>query len=442
MQKKTSIFFITALIFLFPISYFAFGQYINFDTLSAILFVLIIAFLIAKYHKNLEFQPFLKIGSIPLIYAVLWKTKFGLKFMEKVSTKFREFVKLVGYCFVGFGFFGLLYVSISILFLLWSLFVTPRQASEGVSLVLPLTNIPGAGYLSFWHFLITLFITVLIHEFSHGIMARAHNVPIKSSGLGALSLIVPLFPLAFVEPDEKKLLKEKDIVQYSIFAAGPLVNIILALILLIAMPYVGYNVTQNSVSLAPFEDKITEPLGISFAALQPDYPANKSGLMPGVIINKVNDMQINDSDQFLQYIVNTKPDQQIVLSSKNESFTLTLAKNPDNKTTWGYLGVLGIVNEREVKPAYSGIKDIFYWLKGLFKWIFFINLAIGLMNLLPLMITDGGRMLKVAFEKIFGDEKKAARAWVIVGGIFLFTILFALILRYFFYPFINAIGLG
>ena len=52
------------------------------------------------------------------------------------------------------------------------------------------------------------------------------------------------------------------------------------------------------------------------------------------------------------------------------------------------------------------------------------------MNLLPLMITDGGRMLKIAFEKIFKDKKKADKLWTYIGMLFIFTLLFALVLRY------------
>ena len=197
MKKKSNILLATILIFSF--SYFAFNKYVNFDTMSAVLFLLIVGFLVINNRKILDFQVLVGISKLPLVYAVLWKTKFGLKFMDKVASKYRELVKLAGYCFIGFGFFGMIFISVNILFMLFNLFVSPKEASQGIALVLPLTNIPGIGYLSFWHFLITIFITVLIHEFAHGILARAHNVPVKSSGLGVFSLLLPIFPLAFVE---------------------------------------------------------------------------------------------------------------------------------------------------------------------------------------------------------------------------------------------------
>jgi len=39
-------------------------------------------------------------------------------------------------------------------------------------------------------------------------------------------------------------------------------------------------------------------------------------------------------------------------------------------------------------------------------------------------------MLKVAFEKIFTDKKKAQKAWVWIGTLFIFTLLFAMFLKY------------
>ena len=64
------------------------------------------------------------------------------------------------------------------------------------------------------------------------------------------------------------------------------------------------------------------------------------------------------------------------------------------------------------------------------KWLFYLNFLIGLMNLLPLVITDGGRMLKVALEKLIPNKKKANKAALFVGFLFIFTILLALAIRY------------
>lgn len=398
---------------------FFLNKYVNFDTLSAVAFLLVILFLILKYRKKLDFQPMLRIGKVPLVYAVLWKTKFGISFMDRIGSKYRELVKLIGYCFIGFGFFGMILISLNILYLLLKLFITPRETAEGVSLVLPLTNIPGLGYLSFWHFLITLFITILIHEFAHGIVARAHNVPVNSSGLGVFSLVLPIFPLAFVEPDEKKLQKDKDIVQYSIFAAGPMINIFFALIILLFMNLV----------LAPVDNAVTHPVGISFTGLMENYSAAEAGMKPGMIINSVNGTEVLDYTAFSKGVGTLNSGDQILLGSANGTFLITAkpAKdNPDN----AYIGILGVQNERRINARFEPFDGTYFWFRGLIRWLFLINLAIGLMNLLPLMVTDGGRMLKTALDKVIGDSEKANKLWTFVGMVFIFTLLLALAINY------------
>jgi membrane-associated protease RseP (regulator of RpoE activity) len=420
MEKKRNSFIVVLLIiFLFPLSYLGFGQYMNFDTLSAIVFVLIIAFLIIKNRKKLDFQAMIKIGKIPLIYAVLWKTKFGLKFMDKVAEKFREVVKLIGYCFIGFGFFGMIFISVNIIIMLIQLFISPREASQGVALVLPLTNIPGVGYLSFWHFIIAVFFTVLIHEFAHGIMARAHNVPVKASGLGVFSIILPLFPLAFVEPEEKKLEKEKDIVQYSVFSAGPMINVCFAFLVLLLINF----------AVVPIEDKITHSVGFSFTDLMDNYSAQENGMEPGMIINNVNGVEVLTYQDFSEEIGTLKPGDNLSLGTLNSTFNIVTKPAPDDLNK-GYIGILNIQNERRVNEGYNYLGGFFFWIKGLIKWLFFINLAIGLMNLLPLMVTDGGRMLKTAFEKIFRKKELADKLWLFIGIVFISTILIALLIKY------------
>ena len=415
-MKKFPIIVLTLIAFAIP---FLTGKFVNFDTGSAVIFMIIIVFLLVRHRKVLSLQPLIKIFNIPLIYAVLWKTKFGIKFMDRIASKYRELVKLIGYSFIGFGFFGLIFISFNVIVMLFNLFVTPKEASQSVALVLPLTNIPGIGFLSFWHFLITIFITVLVHEFAHGIVARAHNVPVKASGLGVFALLVPIFPLAFVEPDEEKLNKSKDVVQYSIFAAGPMVNIVLAVLIWLLLIF----------AITPIENNITHPIGFTFNALMENYSAQEAGMQPGMIINKVNGVEVLDYQGFSDEINNPKPDTELTVSTANETFTVITKPSP-NDPKKGFIGISDIRNERRINENFEAVGGIFFWFKGLFRWLYFINLMIGLMNLLPLIVTDGGRMLKTAFEKIFIDKKKAEKAWVFIGSVFIFTLLFAIFLKY------------
>jgi len=176
--------------------------------------------------------------------------------------------------------------------------------------------------------LITIFITVLIHEFAHGIVARAHKVPVKSSGLGVFALFLPLFPLAFVEPDEKKLVKNKDVVQYSIFSAGPMINIIFAVILFLIFSFV----------MIPIENKITHPIGFSFNDIMDNYSAQEVGMEPGMIINEFNDSPVLTYQEFSKKVGKLTPGQDLVLGTTNATFNVITKPAPDNKEL-GYIGI-------------------------------------------------------------------------------------------------------
>lgn len=411
--------FIVFILALFPVSYVTFKNYMNFDNMSAILALIIVIYLIIRNKKILDFQIMLHISKIPILYAILWRTKFGLNFMDKIATKYREFVKLLGYCFIGFGFFGLIFVSINIIFMLYNLFLKPIETSQSVALVLPLTNIPGLGYLSFWHFFIAIFVTVLVHEFAHGIVARAHNVPIKSSGLGVFSILLPIFPLAFVEPDEKKLEKEKDVVQYSIFAAGPMVNIILAFLLSLLI--------INIVN--PIYTDMTHPIGFSFSGLSEGHPAQQAGMKPRMIITEVNGVEMTHYENFSTEFEDLKPGDMLNIITDQGQFNIETVESPDNPSK-GFIGIQGISNEREINPGFENYGPIYFWFKDLLKWLFILNFIIGLMNLLPLIITDGGRMLKTALSRIVNNQEKANKVWIYIGVIFIFTLLSAMVIRY------------
>lgn len=394
---------------------------LNLDVISAIIFVIILSLFLIKRRKNLSIQKML----YPIFYIILYRTKFGLKWMDRIASRYRELIKFISLCFVGLAFYGLIYVSFNILRLFFQLIVKPKEASEGVALILPFTNIPGIGYLSFWYFIICIFIIAGVHEFSHGLVTRAYNLKLKSSGFGFFSILIPIFPIAFVEPDEKQLEKQPTHVKYSIFAAGPMINITIAVILLLILPY-----TVNPLKLAPFEDKITESVGISFNNVFEGFPAYESGLRPNIIINKIDDLTIKNYNDFIEYSYFIKPTQKVTLYSENKSYVVTTTYYPNNESKKGYFGVSAPINEIRINPRYKNIAPTYYWLKGLLKWLVILNLLIGLVNLLPILITDGGRMLDTFLKSVFKDKKKAIKVNSFIGLIFLFTILMALVINY------------
>jgi membrane-associated protease RseP (regulator of RpoE activity) len=372
-----------------------------------IFYAVIIAFL-ALHWKKVVVQA-------KIIF--LYRSKFGLKAMDRFVKKYREWVILLGYVGTGIGFIGMVFISYMLISNLVKLLFV-KGTENGVSLVLPGVNVPGLGVLPFWYWLIAIFLIAVIHEFSHGIVARAYNVPVHNTGLVFLGPIIG----AFVEPDEVKMAKQSDIAQQSILAAGSFSNILLGLFALLLL----------TVVFAPWQAAMVEPAGFSFGAYtSDDLPAAMVGLPLSTPINNFNGQEINTFQEFSEGLFCIPPNTTIsFIASSGEEYELTTTTNPDNEQK-SYVGITAIQNEVTVKDAYlSGVGKIVYnavdWLAGFMKWLFILSIGIGLFNLLPLPIVDGGKMIQLALHRIKGKEKGEKR-YVQISLFFLFVLVFTLI---------------
>ena len=374
-----------------------------------LIFYLFVILFIAFHWKKIERQ-----AKIILLYRMKW----GLHWMEKYSQQFREWIVLFGYVGMGAGFVGLVTISYVLIQNLYSL-ITKPEAVSGVSLVLPGVHVPGLGVLPFWYWILAIFIIAVVHEFSHGIVARAHNIQVKNTGLVFFGPILG----AFVEPDEKKLRKEQDIVQYSVLAAGSFSNVVLAVVALLFLNF----------AFMPLQETMVEPAGFSFDDyVEGDFSAEKAGIPPGTIITGINNQKASNFQEFGDELVFHRPGESITVNTAEKDYSITLAANPENEKK-PFLGVLNIKNEFDIKEKYeSGAGKIVYllldWFTGFLRWLFLLSIGIGLFNLLPLPIVDGGRMAQVFLHKLKGPER-GERLYHKVSLFFLLVLLLNL-----FYP--------
>lgn len=390
-----------------------------------LIFYLVILLLLFIKRKQIDVQ-----GKVIFLYRMKW----GLKWMDKVSQKYREWIILFGYIGVGAGFVGLVVISYVLIKNLIDLITNPA-APSGVSLVLPGINVPGLGILPFWYWLIAIFIIALVHEFAHGVVARAHNIEVKNTGIVLLGPIIG----AFVEPNEKKMAKDKDIVQYSILAAGAFTNVLLAVLSIIFLTFV----------FSPIQQTMVEPTGFTFDAyVNENLPFAQAGIATGTLITGINGVATTDFQEFSDELLSVKPGEVITVQAKEESnakeksntkdYSLKVAANPDNHKK-PFLGIQSIRNEFEIKPEYQfGFWKVIYylvdWLSGFLRWLFLLSFGIGLFNLLPLPIVDGGRMAQTFLHKLKGPEvgeKRYRQVGLFFLLILLLNLFFPLILKLF-----------
>src|SRR3989338_11347496 len=251
----------------------------NWDLVLLLIFFLVVYVFYLTNKKKFEVQ-----GKIFFLY----RTKFGLKLMDKISKKSPKFLNVLGIIGVITGFVGMIFMLGTLIQITLKLILQP-EATPGLVPVLPGVKVsPLLPVLSFWHWIIIIFIVALIHEFSHGIFARLNKIKIKSSGFAFFGPI----PAAFVEPDEKQLKKKSRKSQLSILAAGAFSNIIMAFFVLFLMLFIFFPINQSLI----------EPSGIYIASVKENYPANMSGLPAGSMITGINSLEVKSSEKLLDFI--------------------------------------------------------------------------------------------------------------------------------------------
>lgn len=376
---------------------------ISINTLSIIIFIFVMFYLVYKHRKKIEFS---KIGSIPII-AVM-KTKIGIKFIGKLA-KHKKFFRILGYIGMVIAFLGIIAMFAMITISFVKLFTTP-DAPSAVSPVIPGVKIPGAQiFVPFWYGIIALFIVVVVHEFGHGIIAKSHGLKIQNTGL----ILFLILPGAFVEPDEKKLKKTKPKIQHSVFAAGPWFNVLLSAVAILVLLF----------AITPAYNSLANNKGISFTEVADNSPAMEANLTANITYNRIDETSISNYNDLITVLSDKGPGDQIIFySENNEAYPMILTEHPEDNST-PYIGVLGIENVREQN---SFVKEVLFKITGILAnllfWIYVLSMGIGAANLLPIGPLDGGRMIFTFLKSKFKEKK----AKLISGKITLITVVFLL----------------
>ncbi|WP_297070277.1 site-2 protease family protein [Thermococcus sp.] len=300
------------------------------------------------------------------MFVAMWRTKRLLGFIDSLAGKAKKLWRVYGDIGIVVGFGGMSYVFY-VLFKTAMSALRTRGVAQGVQLVIPGVTIP------LWYGLIALIVVMIVHELSHGIVARADGLPLKSVGLVLLAVI----PGAFVEPDEEELGKAHLRTRLRVYGAGSMANIVTALLALLVI----------NLLVSP----VLQPAGIAVSGVLENSPAY-GVLHKGDVIVAMDGQTIKDLTHFIQFMNKTRPGQEITLTvlrrGERLNIMLKLGTYP-GKPNKGYIGiypaqnVISRVGHREI------ILPLFFTL----YWIYVLNLGIGFMNLFPLVPLDGGKML-------------------------------------------------
>ncbi|MEK6889136.1 MAG: site-2 protease family protein [Nanoarchaeota archaeon] len=227
-------------------------SFIAIDLTLLVLFTLFVFIFIYTRKHNLKREG--------LIY--LYRTSLGLKAIENTARKFKSILKPLQYLVILSGY-------ILMILMIWALFATlfiyinqpdssPISKVPAVFPLIPyfpelfgLDSVFPPFY--FFYFIVSIAIVAVSHEFSHGIFARLNKIKIHSTGFAFLGPFLG----AFVEQDEKQMLKAKKFHQLSILAAGTFANVIMMilfgiiLILFFSLAFTPAGFIFNTYATAP-----------------------------------------------------------------------------------------------------------------------------------------------------------------------------------------------
>ncbi len=250
----------------------------------------------------------------------------------------------------------------------------------------------------------------------------------------------------------------------AVMAAGPVVNLLAALLLLVGAHMSGIPLDQQV--------KITQ--------VEPGTAAEEAGLQSGDLIVAADGERIDEGLAELRGIIRAAPEETIKLDIKRDGEQLSLQATPKRQEGHGFLGIMmapwplkryglldafessvvqmatiakrtlelpimlirGDVSAQEARPASPiGIGQIMtFSLQQSIQWgvaspalqmASLISLALGLTNLLPLPALDGGRILFVLIEVIRGRRVPPEREAIIhfIGMVILVALMALVMLQ-------------
>ena len=312
-------------------------------------------------------------------------------------------------------------------------------------------------------FILVLSVLVIVHEFGHFIMARRAGVWVEEFGFGLPPRVIGkkigetiyslnLLPFGgFVrlhgentEDDitkpERAFLKKGKFTKTKIILAGVFMNFMLA-ILCFSVVYTFSGIPQESKNVKVLE-------------IRENSPAKDAGLQEGDIVRKVENENVFQNDEFIAKVDARKGQATILTIERNSStMEITVFPRKDPPAGEGSLGIMISSTEIAYPPiwqrpfygAFYGLKDAFFWGKvvlqgfgkifidlfggtvprdvagpvgiyaltteaakfgalALLNFVGILSVNLAILNVIPFPALDGGRLMFVGIESLFGKK--------------------------------------
>ena len=263
-----------------------------------------------------------------------------------------------------------------------------HSTQPGAALAIPFVTIPGEA-------LIAIILIIVSHEAFHAFLFEIEKIKIKNSGVALLSFI-PI--AAFVEPDERQLEKTTITNKRRALIAGSAANFYLfVLFTIITIPFMLFYNNQSR--------------GVVVEKVIPNSTAS-TFLQTGDVITSFNNTPVNNIQTLASLTSNTAKGEKIPVTVNNKNLTVEFTQ----KNFLGIAGANFIINYYFI-PGWL-INSVTITL----QWIVILSISIAVINILPLYITDGARLMYEEIKERKG-KKTAASITAIASLIVLIIII-------------------
>lgn len=318
--------------------------------------------------------------------------------------------------------------------------------------------------------IIIFLLVILIHEFGHFIVAKMNGVSVLEFSIGMgpklfqresngtlYSLrVLPVGGYCQLEGEDEEndspnsLNNQSPLVRLKVILAGAIMNFILAFILLILLMSVSRVSTEVSGVIK-------------------DSPAYSSGIQTGDQIVSINGENVSDGEELLKNIKESQGDLDIGVIRNSQSKNIKVTPRLENNVRkigvnfqeeydiknfslikgfkkgvitflnltgmlykflgmlitgqlglGGFSGPVGVVKEIG-NAAKTGVANLIFLLA-------YININLGVFNLLPIPALDGGRAIFILIEMIFGKKiSQEKEGYIHMVGLILLLALIAVV---------------
>ena len=331
-------------------------------------------------------------GVQEYLVRMLGRTRRGVRIFADVSV-------VSGFAMMGFAFWFLIDNIVKFL-------VVPAEAAELTVLIPGVTLTSGPAILGF---LLSLPIVLVMHEGAHGIVAALEKIKIKSGGF---AVFIAVFA-GFVEPDEKEFEKAKKVSKMRVIGAGATANVIFALalgLLLLTNPVFAIIVPE------PLRSAFYEvPEGVTVLSVMEGFGAESAGLAEGDVITSLGGTRVVSAIDLER--AGLEPGQTVQVSvlrgGEAQEFEVRIMPSPDDPDR----GLLGIIRDAASFVPVYGFVEWHPQVSMYLLWLWMISFFIGIINMLPLPILDGGKFVHI----IISDKMRESRVNAAMWGIYSFT---------------------